>query len=204
MSAPQDIVERPLQFQGSALARRLLRWWGWEVDFDGLPSRQGVLAVYPHTSNWDFIVGILAKWSMGIQVKVWAKASLFKVPVFGPWLAWLGGIPVDRTSPHGLVGDMVRRMQDARDRQEMLWLVVAPEGTRSAGDGWKSGFYQVALASEVPLGLAYLDFGRKRVGVHSFIALTGDVDSDMSEIARRLSPAVGCRPANAAPIRLKK
>ena len=49
----------PVQFAGSALARWLLRQWGWRVQFEGLPAQQGVLVVYPHTSNWDFVVLVL-------------------------------------------------------------------------------------------------------------------------------------------------
>jgi hypothetical protein len=92
--APRTIAERPVQLRGSAVARRLLRLAGWRVAFDGLPARQGVVIVYPHTSNWDFIVGVLAKWSIGIPVAFWGKASLFRVPLFGRWLRWLGGVPV--------------------------------------------------------------------------------------------------------------
>ena len=69
-----------MRLRGSAPARALLRLGGWRVAFDGLPARQGVVIVYPHTSNWDFVVGLLAKWSIGIPVSFWAKASLFRVP----------------------------------------------------------------------------------------------------------------------------
>lgn len=201
--APEVLAQRPVQLQGSAWARRMLQWGGWQLDFDGLPSRQGVLIVYPHTSNWDFIVGVLAKWGMGIQVTLWGKASLFRIPLFGAWLRSMGGVPVDRSSPHGLVGDMVRHFERARNDDSFHWLVLAPEGTRARTESWKSGFYQVAVGAQVPVGLAYLDYGRRRVGVHSYIRLCGDPHADMQEIERCLGPARGCRPENAAPIRLR-
>jgi hypothetical protein len=97
---------------------------------------------------------------------------------------------------------MARQMREARERDEFMWLVVAPEGTRSLGPGWRSGFYRVALGAQVPLALAYLDFGRRRVGVHSCLQLSGDPDLDFAEIERRLGPARGCRPEKAAPIKL--
>jgi len=201
-SGPQELRERPVQFQGSRLALWCLQRAGWQLDFDGLPARQGVIAVYPHTSNWDFIVGIFAKWAMGIRVTIWGKDSLFRIPLFGPWLRWMGGVPVNRSAPGGIVADMTRQMREARERDEFMWLVVAPEGTRSLGPGWRSGFYRVAVGAEVPLALAHLDFGRRRVGVHSCIRLSGDPDLDFAEIERRLGSARGCRPEKAAPIKL--
>lgn len=135
MSAPQarEIVERPVQLQGNALARGLLRLLGWQLLWNGLPARQGVLVVYPHTSNWDFPLGLLAKWAFGVQVTFWGKDSLFRVPGFSHWMRWLGGVPVDRRSPGGIVGDMVARMRAARAADRMLWLALAPEGTRARG-----------------------------------------------------------------------
>lgn len=199
---PEELTARPVQLRGSRAARALLRLMGWQLDFDGLPGLQGVLIVYPHTSNWDFPVGILAKWALGLRVSFWGKASLFKLPLFGPWLRWVGGVPVDRSGPRGMVGDMVARMLSAREEGRFLWLALAPEGTRSWAPGWKSGFYQVATGADVPLGLVHLDWGRRRAGVHSFVQLSGQPEADMAEIERRLGPARGCRPHLAAPIRL--
>jgi len=81
--APLDPQLGPGAFRRSALARVLLSLLGWKLVFEGLPSRQGVVIVYPHTSNWDFVFLILAKWSAGIPVRFWGKDSLFKWPVLG-------------------------------------------------------------------------------------------------------------------------
>lgn len=202
MTTPVVLVERPVQFKGSALARRILRWAGWQLDFDGLPALQGVIAVYPHTSNWDFPLGLLAKWAFGLDVVFWGKDSLFKLPVLGAWMRWLGGVPVDRSTPGGVVGDMVRRMQEARAEGRMLWLALAPEGTRSRVPGWRSGFYNVCVGADVPLALAHFDFASKRVGVSTCLRLSGDREADMAEIAKAVGWAKGYRPQLAAPIRL--
>lgn len=201
-AAPVEISERPLQLKGSALARALLRVLGWRLMGDGLPARQGVIVVYPHTSNWDFPVGLLAKWALGLHVTFWGKDSLFKPPLFGRWMRWMGGVPVNRQRPGSLVPDMVARMRAARERGEFLWLVLAPEGTRAAGPGWRSGFYRVAVEAGVPLALAQLDFGRRRVGFHSCLRLSGNLEADMAEIARRYRGVCARRPAQAAPIRM--
>lgn len=199
--APTDLTDRPLQPRGSRLARALLRLAGWRLVFDGLPARQGVVIVHPHTSNWDFVVGVLAKWGMGLQVVFWGKDSLFRVPLLGRWLRYLGGVPVDRKQPGRTVDDMVQRMGDARRRDEVLWLVLAPEGTRSAGVGWRSGFYRVAVGADVPLAVAHLDFGRREVGIFACLRLCGDPDADLAGIACRSAGVRGYRPHLASPIR---
>lgn len=195
------IKERPVQLHGSALARRLLRWFGWEIRFNGLPAKQGVLIVYPHTSNWDFAVGILAKWAVGIQVTFWSKDSLFRLPLVGRWLRWVGGVPVDRGSATGVVGQMARELVAARAQDRFLWLALTPEGTRRYAARWRSGFYHVALQAQVPLGLVSLDYRRRQVVVEHFIRLCGDAALDLAEIRRGLADGVGRKPAFAAPIR---
>lgn len=192
----------PIQLKGSAIARAALRLAGWRLCFNGLPGAQGVLVVYPHTSNWDFVVGVLAKWGIGIKVTFWGKDSLFKVPLFGAWLRWLGGVPIDRISANGIVGQMARELVAARERGKFLWLALAPEGTRTKAGAWRSGFYHVAHDAKVPLGLVFLDYGRREVGVEHFMMLSGNTDSDMAEIKRHLGGRIGKRPELAAPIRL--
>lgn len=192
----------PLQPRGSRIAKGLLALFGWKVHFDGLPSLQGVLIVYPHTSNWDFVVGILAKWSIGLQVRFWGKDSLFRVPVFGAWLRWLGGVPVDRTAPQGLTRQAMEIFQRSKARGEYFWLALAPEGTRKYIPGLRSGFYRTVLAAQVPLGLVAFDYGRREVRVTDFIELTGDEAADMQRIAAVLGNTRGMVPGNAAPLKL--
>lgn len=196
------VLERPVHLRGSALARAMLGLAGWRVVFDGLPARQGVLIVYPHTSNWDFVVGMFAKWDMGIPLAFWGKDNLFRLPLFGRWLRWIGGVPVDRHSPRGAVADMVTRLAEARRDDRFLWLALSPEGTRSYRDTWRSGFYQVALQAEVPLALAFFDYAERRVGIDSFIRLTGDAARDMAAIESRLGQRRGRKPQLASPVRL--
>jgi len=190
----------PVHFRGSRLARAALRLGGWRVIEDGFAARQGVAIVYPHTSNWDFIVGLLAKWAIGIPVRFWAKDTLFEVPLFGRWLRWLGGIPIERRSPRGAVGAMVQTLREAVDRDELLWLALSPEGTRRHTAGWRSGFYQVALGANVPLALVALDYSRKQVRVTGFLRLQGDALADYARIAAGFGDARGLKAAQASPV----
>jgi 1-acyl-sn-glycerol-3-phosphate acyltransferase len=192
----------PIQLRGSRIARAVLRLGGWRVAFAGLPARQGVLIVYPHTSNWDFVVGILAKWAVGIPLAFWGKGALFKLPLFGRWLRWVGGIPVDRDASLGRVGEMVQRFAAARADDRFLWLALSPEGTRRHAAAWRSGFYHLAFEAGVPLGLGFIDYAARTVGVEEFIVLSGDRSADMTAIAAHLAHRRGRSPEHAAPIRL--
>lgn len=204
MSDLVRLTERPIQLRGSAIARGVLRLFGWRVQFDGLPTRQGVLIVYPHTSNWDFVTGMLAKWAMGIPVAFWGKDKLFDVPLFGRWLRWIGGVPVDRHNPRGVVTEMVARLAQARADDAFLWLALSPEGTRSYRDSWRSGFYQVATQADVPLALAFFDYSARCAGIDSFVRLSGDAERDMASIEQVLGQRRGYRPELAAPVRLRQ
>ena len=197
---PVEIRERALPLKGSALARGLLRLLGWRVLGEGLPAAQGVIAVYPHTSNWDFPLGVLAKWALGLPASFWGKDSLFRVPLLGRWMRWIGGLPVVRSSPQGLVGDTVAQMRQAVVEGRRLWLVVAPEGTRRRTEGWRMGFYRVAEGAGVPVALAVIDFRRREIGLDSFWRLSGDVHADFAAFAKRLEGRRGFRPDHAAPV----
>ncbi len=190
----------PVQFQGSAWARRVLGWLGWQVHFDGVPSLQGVAIVYPHTSNWDFVYAMLAKAAIGFPIRFWAKDSLFALPLFGHWLTRLGGVPLDRRSPGGVVQDTIDRMKQAQAQGQLFWLGLSPEGTRSYQPGWRSGFYRLALGARLPLAVGTLDYGRREIRVQHFIDLSGDPQADYARIRDIVGHALGHNPHQASPI----
>jgi 1-acyl-sn-glycerol-3-phosphate acyltransferase len=189
-----------VQLQGSRLARWVLGLLGWTVRFDGLPAQQGVIVVYPHTSNWDFVVAILAKWAVGLQLRFWGKDTLFQVPLLGRWMRWLGGVPVRRNAPQGVVAQVLNSVSEARTAQRLFWLGLSPEGTRQWTPGWRSGFYHVALRGQLPLGVVRLDYRQRVVDATAFMTLTGDTHADFRRFAEILDGATGKNPALAAPI----
>ena len=189
-----------IQFSGNWICKKLLKFFGWKLHFEGLPASHGILIVYPHTSNLDFFIGILAKWSIGIPVNFLAKDSVFKLPVIGWWLRYLGGRPVIRSSPQGYVAELAAEMKS----NEYFWLVITPEGTRKHTPGWRSGFYRLAKLTNYPVGFAYLDYEKKEIGISRFTYLQGDEESDMQLIQQEYAGKIGRFPQSMAPIQLWK
>jgi 1-acyl-sn-glycerol-3-phosphate acyltransferase len=180
------------------LARRALAAAGWRVDVAWPPSPRCVIVVYPHTSNWDFLVGYLAKLAAGLPAWWIGKHTLFRWPIAG-LLRRMGGIPVNRRAPGGLMAELVRELET----RDTLWLAIAPEGTRARTDHWKSGFYRLALAGRVPVGLAFIDWRRKVVGLTTYLELTGDEEGDLARIRAAYAGREGKHPENAGEIRFR-
>lgn len=183
------------------LAIHVLALLGWRVNFAPLPGPRGVVIVYPHTSNWDFIIGLLAKWAMGIHFRWLGKEALFRGicgATLGPLFRAWGGEPVERAANTGAIERLAQRIQSADE----YWLALAPEGTRKYRDGWRSGFYHIALKAGVPLGMASIDYATKEVRLVSYATLSGDIDADLAGIRRAYAACRGLKPEWASPIDL--
>lgn len=129
----------------------------------------------------------------------WAgKKEMFRGPL--GWIARrLGGIAVDRSGP----ADLVSQVAEEFRRRDALRFVLAPSGTRSRTDYWKSGFYHIALAARVPVVLGILDYAKREGGFGPVLRLTGDVRGDMETIRSFYAGVTPYRPENAGPIRLR-
>lgn len=180
-------------------ALRLLALFGWRVNFAPLPGPRGVVIVYPHTSNWDFIVGLLAKWAIGVQFRWLGKESLFcgiTGALLGPWFRAWGGEPIERGASTGAIERLALRIKSA----DSYWLALAPEGTRKYRSHLRSGFYHIALAAEVPLGLACIDYRTKQIRLIDYTMLSGNVGTDLAHIRDVYRDCRGLKPECAAPI----
>jgi 1-acyl-sn-glycerol-3-phosphate acyltransferase len=185
-----------IQFKKGPISSFLLKLLGWKLNFEGLPTPRGILVVYPHTSNVDFLVGITAKFAIGLPVCYLAKDSLFKIPLIGAWMRHVGGRPVVRNSPQGYVSEIAQEMAKA----DFFWLVITPEGTRKKTPGLRSGFYHLALKTGYPVGFTYIDYAKKQVGVTQFAYLSGNEEQDLA-MMRKQFEGIGARyPENTAPI----
>lgn len=138
---------------------------------------KSVVIVLPHTSWHDFYLGLLVRRILGVDIKFLGKKELFKPP-FGWYFRWMGGTPLDRTSGQNKVeaiADIFRRRKEFR-------LAIAPEGTRKKVTEWKTGFYYIAKAAEVPIVMVAFDFGKKRVEVSKPLFPTDDREDDFQKI----------------------
>ncbi|MCK9380378.1 MAG: 1-acyl-sn-glycerol-3-phosphate acyltransferase [Sulfuritalea sp.] len=180
-----------------APARFILKLFGWKLlDLPQHPAKAVVIA-YPHTSNWDFPITLLALAALSYGAQWFGKDTMFR-GLWGPLMRTLGGVEVNRLERTGFV----ERVADEFRRRENFHLIIAAEGTRSRQAGWKSGFYRIALAAGVPVIMAVVDYPKREVGLLSSIMLSGDENTDMARIAACYEGRRGYHPENASPIRL--
>ena len=178
-------------------ARQLLKLTGWKlIDLPERPAKAVVIG-YPHTSNWDFPMALLGLAALALDIR-WAGKDTMFAGWRGPIMRFLGGVPVNRRERTGFV----QRIADEFRSHERFHLVIAPEGTRTLAAGWKSGFYRIALAANVPVIAAVVDYPKREVGLLACLTLTGDEETDLAQLANCYADRVGKRPALASPIRL--
>jgi len=143
-------------------------------------SRCVVIAA-PHTSNWDFIYGIVAFDLMKIPVRFTIKKEWLFFP-FDMILKSLGAIGIDRSPKQGHRPSMVSAIAQLFEQQQELAVLVTPEGTRSRREKWRTGFYYIALEANVPIALGFLDYKEKVIGIGKIIYPSGNIHTDMQEI----------------------
>lgn len=181
------------------IGQAFLKASGWKMEGERPQELRYIMIAAPHTSNWDLPLMLAMAFIYDIPVRWMGKHTLFKAP-FGPFFRWLGGVPIVRERAGGVVEQMV----DHFAQQPSLTLMVPAEGTRGYVDYWKSGFYHIARAADVPVCLSYLDFGRKVGGIGPMISLTGDVRADMDTIRAFYEGKQGYFPHNVGRIRLRE
>jgi 1-acyl-sn-glycerol-3-phosphate acyltransferase len=177
------------------LARFLLRLGGWEAFGGDFDVPKAVVVAAPHTSNWDGFWALTYKVAYDIDIKFFAKHSLFWFPL-GNILRALGGIDLDR----GKAGSAVQQAIDMFEQEESFYFGLAPEGTRRKTSGWKTGFYRIATGARVPVYLGFLDFGRRRIGIGPRIELTGNQGADLEVMREFYKDVRGRWPEKASPI----
>lgn len=181
------------------LATLILRLIGWRTVFTAPPGPKSVVLVYPHTSNWDFPLGLLFRARHGIFIHWAGKDTLFRWPV-NRLLRRIGGVPINRRESTGMIGQLV----DAFARNERFHMAITPEGTRAKTDCLKSGFYRLALTAGVPVGLGFFDYREKCVGVERWITLSGDEAADLAVLREYYAGKTARYPEKAGEIRFKR
>ena len=133
-----------------SLAKTIAGFWmrlmGMRIEYPYPLPDKCVIAVVPHTSNWDFPIGLCIRLLLDEKIHFVAKDSLFSWP-FGGIFRKLGGVPVDRSKNN----NFVQAVAQIFEQRKYFHLTVAPEGTRSKVDKLKSGFYYIAIEAKVSL-----------------------------------------------------
>jgi 1-acyl-sn-glycerol-3-phosphate acyltransferase len=176
----------------------LMKLFGWKSILAPAPGKKFVALGYPHTSNWDFVPAVAWAWSTGLKMNFVGKAALFK-GIMGPIMKALGGIPLERDKSKNFV-DQIVEIINSRDE---IALIVAAEGTRKKAEYWRSGFYYMALEANVPIGLAYMDWKRREIGIKQYLMPSGDLEKDFEIIKAYYQDVIGRDPDKQSPIVLK-
>lgn len=174
----RTITRSPIPF-GRRLAGALLKLIGWRTSRPDIPEQKFILIVAPHTSNWDFVIGILCALDLGLldnwHYGFMVKHTALQWPVLGPFLKWMGGIGINRTASQNVIDQVAAAFAS----QDQLMIVITPEGTRKRVDYWKSGFYHIARKAGVPIYPATLDYRRKLGCIGAPLYPTGDLAADV-------------------------
>lgn len=171
------------------LGRRLLAWLGLRMTGE-LPDEPRLMVIgAPHTSNWDGVMAIGLAMAYSLDVRVIAKASLFRWP-FAGLLRWLGVIGIDRSAPGGVVGALIKRYR----RSDQLWVCMSPEGTRAGTDTWKTGFHRIARAVDVPVLVLVFDWANGEIRAADTFRPTADYTADLTRILACFQGVSGRKP----------
>jgi 1-acyl-sn-glycerol-3-phosphate acyltransferase len=179
------------------LSEKLIIWRGWTIIGAKPTVKKAVFIGFPHTSNWDFFLFMGVIHHFDIQVRFLIKDGLMKWPL-SLLFTRLGAVPVDRSSHHHLIESVVRSF----DENDEMMLLVAPEGTRGRSDHWKSGFWRMAEAADVPVIMSFIDGETKTTGFGPTVKVDGDPEAFM-ELAREFyADKHGLDPRNRGPVQL--
>lgn len=172
-----------------SVSKFVLKLLGWKMVGQLPDIKKYIVIIGPHTSNWDFVLGMVVRGALGVQVRFLAKHQLFYAP-YGWFFRWLGGSPVYRHKDNNLVDQVV----DMYNEHDNFIIGIAPEGTRSEIKRWKTGFYHIAHKANVPIEMVGFDFKRKELIFREPFQPTGDIDSDFPVILDFFRGINGCHP----------
>ncbi|HEX9952355.1 MAG TPA: 1-acyl-sn-glycerol-3-phosphate acyltransferase [Rubricoccaceae bacterium] len=199
---PPSLPQRPYPTLVRWAGRLILAALGVRLAGGFADTPRAVLIGWPHTSNLDGIVALAGVAVVGLRPGIAAKHSLFRRGL-GPVLRAFGAFPVRRGAAGGTVGQLTEAFAEAARAGRPLWIAVSPEGTRSRGDGWKTGWHRTAVTAGVPVAVLAFDWGLRR-SERRLVALgavqpTGDLATDTAAVEALLAGVVGRHPDRATP-----
>ena len=160
---------------------------GWKIEGVFAPLvKKAIIIVAPHTSWYDFFVGVFTRGITKTQINFVGKKELFTWPL-GYYFRWMGGAPLNRFKNENKVETIAKIF----DTKEEFRLTLAPEGTRKKVDKWKTGYYYIALAAKVPIIPVSFDYKKKLVKIGEPFYPTGNLEADTEELQSFYKGAVG-------------
>lgn len=184
-------VPRRASAKGRLFWGKMIRRQGWRVLGDVPNIPKAVMIGAPHTSNMDGIYGIEIALALGLDVSIMVKEELYRPPLRGLF-NWVNAIAVHRASATGLV----EQMCDVFNKRDKFWLFIAPEGTRKSSSSWKSGFYRIAVAAQVPIVMLGFDYDQQAIIFLGMFEPTGDFDADLPKLLAFYRGLKGANPNN--------
>ncbi|WP_245640009.1 lysophospholipid acyltransferase family protein [Moraxella oblonga] len=160
------------------LAKNFNRMVGWRIVGEVANLKKAVLIGAPHTSNFDGVYTLPLLIELDIDIKILGKKELFTIPILSHFLKWAGVIAIDRQKK----GSTLKASVDKFHTSERLFLALAPEGTRSYTDTWKTGFYYLALEAGVPIIPVALDYKTREIRFMTAFYPTGDIEADLPKL----------------------
>ena len=178
------------------MGRLLLKVFGWKVEGmvpEMAKNENLVLIAAPHTSNWDGVFGFAAIIGLDAKISYFGKYTLFDQPILGRFLKYMGGIPVDKNNPgSGLVREAIANMEKLKGSL----IAMAPEGTRSKTEQWRTGFLRIAEAVDAKIFVAAFDFNTKRIVLDKFFQPSENMQKDLDNLKAYYTQYGAKRPEN--------
>jgi len=147
---------------------------GWKIVGKKPDYKKFVIVAAPHTSNWDFMIGLWVRSRLRLNAWFIGKKELFIWPL-GYLFRGLGGYPVDRKKNTHVVDTIV----EIFNSKEEFNVTIAPEGTRSYNPNWKTGFYTIAQKAHIPIQMVAFDYSTRTVVLDEPFFPSGEVDKDL-------------------------
>lgn len=179
----------PRNALAEALGHAVFRLMGWRIEGQLPPLDKFVVIGAHHTSNWDFVLFIAAKFILRLNARWFGKHSIFRWP-FGALMRYWGGIPIRR---HLKLNTVEQAIEAFAEHRQFI-LVLSPEGTRRKVERWKSGFYHIACGAGVPVVPAALDFQHRRIVIGAPFQPTGNEEADLRQLLAFYRPYVPKNP----------
>lgn len=188
--------EAKLEPLKKAIASIIFWIFGWKAKVNLTDDmKHSVMIAAPHTSNWDFPIALMAFWKMEVPVRYFIK-DYYTKGILGWFFKWTGAIGVNRSKEKNHLTNFA--IEQLKSNKELI-ILVTPEGSRKRAEKWRTGFYRIAKAANVPICLAYVDFPDKVTGIREVFQPSEDFETDMEYIQNAYSDYRGKFPENFNP-----